>query len=95
MLAFRGCGGVYFKVVAAAWSPNAPPKKLFDCIPVCYVGSKGLKALSVAPVSLISNGVLPSSTPNWRHFFACLLSSPTGAVLVNMVMWEGECYLFV
>ena len=56
-------------VVASARSPNAPPKVLFDFIPDGIDGSKGLKALAVAPVLLIADGMLPSSTPTWRLFF--------------------------
>ena len=56
-------------VVASDHSPNAPPKVLFDFIPVGIDGSEGLKALAVAPVLLIANGMLPLSTPNRRLFF--------------------------
>ena len=56
-------------VVAYACSPNAPPQVLFDFIPVCIDGSEGLKALTVASVSLIADGILPSSSPNQRLFF--------------------------
>ena len=55
-------------VVASARSPNTPPKVLFDFIPVGIDGSEGLNALAVAPVSLIANGMLPSSKPNLRLF---------------------------
>ena len=43
--------------------PNAPPKVAVDQIPVGTEGSKGLKALAVAPVLLMANEVLPLSTP--------------------------------
>ena len=56
-------------VVASACSPNALPKVLFDFIPVGIDGSKGVKALAVAPVLLIADGMLPSRTYNWRLFF--------------------------
>ena len=56
-------------VVASACSPNATPTVLFDFIPVGIDGSEGLKALAVAPVLLIADGMLPLSTPNWRLFF--------------------------
>ena len=46
-------------VVASACSSNAPPKVFFDFIPVGIDGSKGLKALTVAPVLLIAYGMLP------------------------------------
>ena len=80
-------------VVASAHSPNALSKVLFDYIPVGIDGSEGVKALAVAPVLLIADGMLPSSTPNWR--LSCLLLTPFGAVLVDIVMWVGECYMFV
>jgi hypothetical protein len=51
-----------FTVVALAWLPNAPPKVSADHIPVGIVGSGGLKALAVAPVSLMADGILPLST---------------------------------
>ena len=56
-------------VVASAHSPNALPKVLFDFIPVGIDGSEGLKALAVAPVLLIADGMLPSSTPNRKLIF--------------------------
>jgi hypothetical protein len=49
-------------VVALAWLPNAPPKVAVDRIPVAIVGSDGLKALAVAPVLLMADGILPLST---------------------------------
>ncbi len=52
-----------FIVVAVACSPNALPKVAVDQIPVGTEGSEGLKALTVAPVLLMANGMLPSSTP--------------------------------
>jgi hypothetical protein len=52
-----------FIVVAVACLPNAPPKVAVDQIPIVTVGSEGLKALAVAPVLLMANGMLPSSTP--------------------------------
>ena len=55
-------------VVASACSQNDPPKDLFEFIPVGIDGSKGVKALAVAPVLLIANGMLPLSNPNWRLF---------------------------
>ncbi len=51
-----------FTVVALAWLPNASPKVAVDHIPVAIVGSDGLKALVVAPVSLMADGILPLST---------------------------------
>ncbi len=51
-----------FTVVALAWSPNAPPKVAVDRIPIAIVGSDSLKALAVAPVSLMADGILPLST---------------------------------
>ncbi len=42
---------------------NAPPKVAVDRIPIGSEGSEGLKALAVAPVSLMVDGMLPSSTP--------------------------------
>jgi hypothetical protein len=51
-----------FTVVALAWLPNAPPKVAFDHIPVAIVVSDGLKALAVAPVLLMADGILPLST---------------------------------
>ena len=56
-------------VVAFSCYPYAPPKVLFDFIPVGIDESKGVKALAVAPVLLIADGMLPSSTPNCRIFF--------------------------
>ena len=73
-------------VVAAAWSPKAQPKVLFDFIPVCTIGSEGLNALAVAPVSLIADGMLPLSTPNWRPLFflvCCRLHS-----LLFVLLWS-------
>ena len=55
-------------VVASACSPNAPPKVLVDFILVGIDESEGVKALAAAPVSLIADGMLPLSTPNWRLF---------------------------
>ena len=84
-------------VVASAHSPNAPPKVLFDFIPVGIDGSKGFKALDVAPLLLIAYGMLPSSTPHQRLFFllvCCCLHLALFSVLVSMVGWEGECYMF-
>ena len=49
-------------VAALAWSPNAPPKVAVDHIPIAIVGSDGLKALAVAPVLLMADGILPLST---------------------------------
>jgi hypothetical protein len=49
-------------VVTLAWLPNAPPKVAVDCIPVAIVGSDSLKALSVVPVLLMADGILPMST---------------------------------
>ncbi len=43
--------------------PNAPPKVAVDQTPVGTEGLEGLKALAVAPVSLMADGMLPSSTP--------------------------------
>ena len=66
-------------VVASTCSPNTPPNVLFDFIPVGSDGSKGLKVLAATPVSLIADGMLPSSTPNWRIFLllvCCRLHSP-------------------
>ena len=77
-------------VVASACSPNAPPKVLFDFIPVGIDGSKGVKALAVAPVLLIADGMLPASTPNGRLFFllvCCRLQLEL--FFDDMVMWEG------
>jgi hypothetical protein len=51
-----------FTVVTLAWLPNAPPKVAVDRIPVAIVVSDGVKALSVAPVLLMADGILPSST---------------------------------
>ncbi len=44
--------------------PNAPPKIAVDRITVAIVGSDGVKALAVAPVLLMADGILPSSTPS-------------------------------
>ncbi len=55
-------GWSLFTVVALAWLPNAPPKVAVDRIPVAIVGYYGLKALAVAPVSLMADGILPLST---------------------------------
>jgi hypothetical protein len=52
-----------FIVVAVACLPNAPPKVAVGQIPVGTEGSEGLKALAVVPVSLMANGMLPTSTP--------------------------------
>ena len=63
-------------VVASACSQNAPPKVLFEFIPVGIDRSKVLKALAVAHVLLIADGMLPLSTPNRRLFlllFCCRL----------------------
>ena len=49
--------------------PECSAESFFDFIPVGIEGSEGLKVLAVAPVLLIANGMLPSSTPNWRPFF--------------------------
>ncbi len=51
-----------FTVVALAWLPNALPKVAVDRIPAAIVGSNGLKASAVAPVLLMADGILPSST---------------------------------
>ncbi len=51
-----------FTVVALAWLPNTPPKVAVDCISIANVGSDGLKALAVAPVLLMADGILPLST---------------------------------
>ena len=56
-------------VVSSARSPNALLKVFFDFIPVGIDGSEGLKALTVAPVLLIADGMLPLSTPVWILFF--------------------------
>ncbi len=53
-----------FTVVALAWLPNTPPKVTVDRIPVAIVGSDGVKALAVAPVLLMADGILPLSTLN-------------------------------
>ena len=52
-----------FIVVAVTCLPNAPPKVVVDRIPVGTEGSEGLKVLAVAPVSLMADGMLLSSTP--------------------------------
>jgi hypothetical protein len=52
-----------FTTVAVAYLLNARPKVAVDQIPVGTDGSEGLKALTVAPVSLMANGMLPLSTP--------------------------------
>jgi hypothetical protein len=52
-----------FIVVAVACLPNAPPKVAVDQIPNGTEGPEGLKALAVAPVWLMADGMLPSSTP--------------------------------
>jgi hypothetical protein len=51
-----------FTVVTLAWLSNAPPKVAVDHIPIAIVGSDGLKALAVAPVLLMADGILPLST---------------------------------
>jgi hypothetical protein len=51
-----------FTVVALAWLLNTPPKVAVDRIPVAIVGSDGVKALAVAPVLLMADEILPSST---------------------------------
>jgi hypothetical protein len=51
-----------FTVVALAWLPNTPPKIAVDRISVAIVGSDGVKALAVVPVSLMADGILPLST---------------------------------
>jgi hypothetical protein len=51
-----------FTVVALAWLLNTLPKVAVDHILVAIVGSDGLKALAVAPVLLMADGILPLST---------------------------------
>ena len=70
-------------VVASAQSPNAPPKVLFYFIPVGIDGYEGLKALAVAPVLLIADGMLPSSTPNWRQFLLLVCCRPHLALFLS------------
>jgi hypothetical protein len=53
----------FFIVVAVACLPNALPKVAVDQIPIGTEGSEGLKALAVAPVLVMPNGMLPLSTP--------------------------------
>ena len=50
-------------VVAITMLPNAPPKLVFDCIPVGIDGSDGLIELADAPVSLTADGMLLLRTP--------------------------------
>ena len=50
--------------------PEPPPKLLVDFMPVGIVGSDGLKALAVAPVSLATNGMVLLRTPICWLFFA-------------------------
>jgi hypothetical protein len=52
-----------FIVVAVAYLPNAQQKVAVDQIPVGTEESEGLKALAVALVLLMADGMLPSSTP--------------------------------
>jgi hypothetical protein len=52
-----------FIVVSVACLLNALPNVVVDQIPVHTEGSVGLKALAVAPVLLMANGMLPLSTP--------------------------------
>jgi hypothetical protein len=56
-----------FTVVALVWLPNAPPKVAVDRIPIAIVGSDGVKALAVAPVLLMADGILPWSTLTERR----------------------------
>jgi hypothetical protein len=51
-----------FTIVALAWLPNALPKVAVDHILIAIVGSDSVKALAVAPVSMMADGILPSST---------------------------------
>ncbi len=53
--------------------PNAPQDVSVDQISVGTEGSEGLKVLAVAPVLLIANGMLPSSTPVWVLLFVLQL----------------------
>ncbi len=62
MLACKILGWSLFTVVDLAWLPNAPPKVAVDRILVGIVGSGSLKALAVAPVMLMADGILPLST---------------------------------
>ena len=66
-------------VVAIAMLLNAPPKLVFDCIPVGIDRSDGLIALADAPVLLTADGMLPLRTPICRLLvggvFRCLLHS--------------------
>jgi hypothetical protein len=74
--------------------PKAPPKLVFDCMPVGIVG---------AIVSLAADGMLPSRTPlhssSFRSRRSLLpswllpLSPPLCAVLVGIVGWEREMHL--
>jgi hypothetical protein len=61
-----------FTVVVLAWSPNAPPKVAVDHIPVAIVGSDGLKALALATVLLMADGILPLSTLSLWSFILCV-----------------------
>jgi hypothetical protein len=66
-------------VVAITMLPNAPPKLVFDCIPVGIDGSDGLIELADAPVSLTADGMLLLRTPICRllvgGFSHCRLQS--------------------
>ena len=48
--------------------PKDPPKIAADGIPVAIVGSDGVKAFAVAPVPLMADGILSSSTPSLWSF---------------------------
>ena len=58
-----------FIVVAVACLPNALPNVAVDQIPVGTEGSESLKVFAVAPVLLMADGMLPSSTPVCVHLF--------------------------
>ena len=76
-------------VVVSACFPTAPPKVLFDFIPVGIDGSKGLKALALFPVLLIADGMLPLRTPDCRLFFL-LVCCPSHLVLFLLTWLCGR-----
>jgi len=77
-------------VVAIAMSPNAPPKLVFDCIPVRIVGSNGLIALVDAPVSLTADGMLLLRTPIGRLLFGGLSHFLLHSVLFLLAWLVGS-----
>ena len=55
-----------FTVVALAWLPKDPSKVAVDQIPVAIVGSDSLKALSVAPVLQMADGMSDRKEKNQK-----------------------------